>query len=543
MPGGSTTEGRDSQESVAADNRLLLGHFVRSKLPVQVAPKHRPTNQYKDTTVSHTPGHTRNRGHHLGVSSNHSSAAIPYWLSHPMGTFVRMGTVVGIEVGTTADTLLPRAAFDSLTLIQAGLAKLLHTDVDTHHLHAASELIDSVDSMARQLEAVQNKVFESIDRTGVHTVDGHRTAKTMIAHAGKLSNAEANARRQMMRVLRVLPGVAHSYREGLISTCMVKKLGRVHANPRVRDFMVEADDWFTEHALNDTYDFFDLVVSRWEDLADEDGAENKDDRHDQNRNHVMVQNDDGSWSWKGTSAAYDGALTKDVFDAFEKIEFDIDWQWVLDTYGPDKACADLMPRTAAQRRADAHAKVHVYAARALASEGGPVVTTDIVIDDKTFERETLKLMGEDVEPDDPQREDFACHTLSGSTLPPRTATAHALLGHLRRVVVGADSVTIDLGRRRLFTGYARLAVQLGSSECYWPGCHVSATNCQIDHITPHSDRGRDPTGVAKGGGATNSRNGAPACGTHNRHKELGYTVTRLTDGTIHIRRPDGTTLS
>ena len=448
-----------------------------------------------------------------------------------------------IDVGTTADTLLGRDAFDGLALVQAGLAKLLHVDVDTHHLHTALELIDSVESMGRQLDAVQNKVFESIDRTGVHSVDGHRTAKTMIAHAGKLSGPKADARRKTMRVLRLLPGVAAAYNEGLISTCMVNKLGRVHSNPRVRDFMADADDWFTQHALNDTYEFFNLVVSQWEDLADQDGAESKDTRHEQARNHQMFQNESGSWSWKGTSPAYDGAITKDVFDAFEKIEFDVDWQWVLDTHGDD-ACPDLMPRTAAQRRADAYAKVHVYAARALEAEGGPTIVTDVVIDGETFERETTKLLGESVEPDDPQREDFTCHTLSGSTLPPRTAVAHALLGDLRRCVIGADSVTIDLGRRRLFTGYARLAAQLQSDECYWPGCHVKVNRCQIDHLTPHSDRGRDPTTQQdRGGGPTNPHNGGAACGTHNRHKERGYTVTRLADGNIQIRRPDGTILS
>ncbi len=454
-----------------------------------------------------------------------------------------MGAMAEIEVGTTADTLLPRPAFDGLALVQAGLAKLLHTDVDTHHLHAALELIDSVELMGRQLDAVQNKVFESIDRTGVHSIDGHRTAKTMIAHAGKLSGPAANIRRKTMRALRVLPGVAAAYDAGLISTCMVNKLGRVYSNPRVCDFMADADDWFTAHALNDTFEFFNLVVSQWESLADEDGAESKDKRHEQARNHQMFQNEDGSWAWDGTSAAYDGAITKDIFDAFDQIEFDIDWQYAVDTYGDD-ACVDHMPRTAAQRRADAYAKVHVYAAKALAAEGGPTIVTDIVIDDETFERETLKLLAEEVEPTDPTRDDFECSTLSGSVLPPRTAVANALLGHLRRVVIGADNVTIDLGRRRLFTGYARLAAQLQSDECYWPGCHVKVTRCQIDHLTPYSDRGRDPTTqFDRGGGGTNPRNGGAACGTHNRHKEHGYTVTRKLDGSIEIRRPDGTILT
>lgn len=196
-----------------------------------------------------------------------------------------------------------------------------------------------------------------------------------------------------------------------------------------------------------------------------------------------------------------------------------------------------MPRTAAQRRADAFAKVHQYAARALKAETGHEITTDVVIDDETFEREVCKLGHERVDADDPTRDDYTCATLTGHRLPAKTAVSRALLGHLRRNVIGADSVTIDLGRRRMFTGYARLAAQLSANECYWPGCHVNVSRCQIDHLTPYTetrDRG--------GGGETNPHNAGPACGKHNRHKERGYTVTRQADGTIHIQRPNGTIL-
>jgi hypothetical protein len=110
------------------------------------------------------------------------------------------------------------------------------------------------------------------------------------------------------------------------------------------------------------------------------------------------------------------------------------------------------------------------------------------------------------------------------------------LGRIRRVVIGADSVVIDLGRtQRLFTGSARLAAQLGNTECFWPGCHVPVTQCQIDHLTPFTER---PD--RQGGGRTNPGNGGPACGKHNRHKEHGYTVWRDPTGHWNIRRPDGT---
>jgi hypothetical protein len=447
-----------------------------------------------------------------------------------------MTLIEDFVVGIADDSLLPRPVFDGMVLMQAGVAKVLHNGVDVADTHEALELISSMERLGRQLDAAKARVHESIDRTGVYAIDGHRGAKTMIAHTGKLSLAEAAARQKVVKVLEALPLVANAYRCGEISSCMVRKLGKVHSNPRVRGFMADADGWFLEHALNDTYEFFDLTVSEWERLADEDGAELRDARHERNRNHTMDQNDEGEWEWKGSASAYDGAISNDVFEAFEKIEFDIDWQFAVDHHG-DKANSTHMPRSAAQRRADAFAKVHVYAARALAEAGGPVITTDVQIDDETFERESLKLIGEDVAPADPTRDDFACHTLSGSRLHPRTAVAHALLGFLRRNVIGADSVTIDLGRRRNFTGYARLAAQLNSCECYWPGCHVGVHHSQIDHLHPYtetSDRG--------GGGLTNPNNAGVACGKHNRHKERGYSVSRLPDGTIEIRRPDGTIL-
>jgi len=102
-------------------------------------------------------------------------------------------------------------------------------------------------------------------------------------------------------------------------------------------------------------------------------------------------------------------------------------------------------------------------------------------------------------------------------------------------VIGADSIVIDLRRRRrLFTGPAQLAVKLASSECYWPGCHVPVSDCQVDHLLPWADH--------SGGGRTNPGNGGPACGKHNRHKERGFSVWRDEAGTWHVHRPDGTEL-
>ena len=110
-----------------------------------------------------------------------------------------------------------------------------------------------------------------------------------------------------------------------------------------------------------------------------------------------------------------------------------------------------------------------------------------------------------------------------------------MIGHVRRVVIGADGVIINLGRRsRLFTGSARDAALLQAvldrgRRCLWPGCRHR--HCQIDHRHEWHHHGH-----------TNLDNAGPLCGRHNRHKTRGYRTWRDPDGTWHIQRPDGTTI-
>ena len=136
--------------------------------------------------------------------------------------------------------------------------------------------------------------------------------------------------------------------------------------------------------------------------------------------------------------------------------------------------------------------------------GQPATTTDIVIDDVTFARWVRKLSGADVEPDGPWRPGYRCSTIDGVRLEPGEVVAAALLGDIRRIVTDAKGVVIDMGRRnRLFTGHARLAVQIPDQSYIWPGCDVQTSRCQIDHTTPWSpEPGGDPGSSDSGGGCT-----------------------------------------
>jgi hypothetical protein len=110
-----------------------------------------------------------------------------------------------------------------------------------------------------------------------------------------------------------------------------------------------------------------------------------------------------------------------------------------------------------------------------------------------------------------------------------------LSGHVRRAVIGADGVVINLGRKqRLFSGSAELAVRLSGTDCYWFGCDMPASQCQIDHLIPWADHGGGERGE------TRPDNGGLGCTRHNRIKEQGFRVWRDQLGEWHIVRPDGT---
>ena len=75
-----------------------------------------------------------------------------------------------------------------------------------------------------------------------------------------------------------------------------------------------------------------------------------------------------------------------IFDRFVQAEWDADWAWTVDRYG-DEATIAQMPRTNAQRRADALSAIMRRAAGAPkgASGTGPKVVANVHIDWQNFQ--------------------------------------------------------------------------------------------------------------------------------------------------------------
>jgi hypothetical protein len=411
--------------------------------------------------------------------------------------------------------------------------------------------VDGRDAYAvvRRLERIIGRVsalgadlFGEIERRGLHKEDGHGTARSMVRFAADLSSAEAGRRAKAARTLGAMPAVRDGLRSGRLGVCQVDRIARVHANPRVREQLEAVDADLAVVAERHPYDEFDRYLSRWELLADEDGAADRAERDHRRRNFTVHRNLDGSYRMQGGCGSLQGTVAADIFEAYVQAELEADWADARVRCG-EAAGVDDLARTDAQRRMDAVERIFTDAASSLAERTGHQIVTDLVIDEVTFERTAARVAGHDPGADprlatwwsDPASAagTACCETLDGRLVDPTEVVAATLVGHIRRVVYGADGVVIDLGRRqRLFTGPSRLAALLGTATCYWPGCAVPVHRCETDHLQPWG-----------AGGSTSPGNGAPACGKHNRFRNHGFTVRRDDDGRLHVHRPDGSEIT
>lgn len=414
---------------------------------------------------------------------------------------------------------------EALQTIEAALDAVLGAPVSVGSAREAAGLLRSLESCSRRVRAVQLRVQAELDSSGVYAEDAHASAKVMTRHCARLSPGAAAARERGARMAQALPEVHDALARGVLGIDYFDLLARVWANHRVRDHMDAAQGWFLRIAARLPYRDFEIEVRTWERHADADGPEPANSRNHHNRDVRLAQDPvDLGWQWAGGCGAMQGAQMSEILEHYISAERLADWEKARAERG-EAATANDLARTEAQRRADAIWQVFQDAA-ANPGSACPDIVHNIVWDADTIGELARRFGGASPAPLDPTTS--VCRTLDGVALDPTEAFASVFVDKLRRVVVDAAGVVIDLGRARRFTGGARLAVQLADSHCPWPGCDVPASACEIDHSIDHAR-----------GGETHPHNGGPFCGRHNRHKQKGFAVWRDPSGVWHTYRPDG----
>ena len=453
----------------------------------------------------------------------------------------------------------------ALDLLAAGVDAVFAAGVEPVDAADARVLCRELECQGRRLAAAQLDLLGEVTRRGLHRGDGHGSVKVWARHVANVSNLEAHRRAQAVRALADLPVVAEAVRAGRIGSCQVGAIARAHANERVRKRLCGEDAKLARLAAREPYRVFDARLADWVRLADEDGTRDRSARSHGNRDAKMAQDLEHAWTLTAGCGSLQGLQLHDILQHFIDAETASDWARARALHGEAATAADLA-RSDAQRRFDALYEIFQRAAGSTPG-GAAALVTNLLIDQVTFERTVARLAGTRPPGPDPRLADlldagpdsdsggggsdgagcaggsgsggagsaavgFRCSGIDGHPVDPTEAVAASLIGHIRRVVIDADSTVIDLSRRRrLFTGNAALAVKLQSTVCYWPGCQVPVSACQSDHLIAWADHG---------GGSTNPGNGGPACGRHNRMKERGFTVWRDPAGRWHTYRPDGT---
>jgi len=395
--------------------------------------------------------------------------------------------------------------------------------------------LGEIERVRRALAAASAAVIAAADRTEAFREDGHVSVRGWTKASLRLADSEVTHHVRTANLLIALPRCGELLAAGELGVAQVHELARAHANPRCGDQLAEVMDELVGFATTLPYETFARVVRHAERLADADGA-HRDDDHTHAARRADVTDVEGTFHVAAVLGSAQGATVREVFDAYVAAEFAAEWDELRARHGDD-ACPSLMERSERQRRADALTAIF-QATAAAGTVCGRVPTVDIVIDQHVYEEQLAAMVADrdcDFSLDDVVH--TRSRTTGGAPVDPADAVAASLLGHVRRVVVGADGVIVDLGRRsRLFTGSARTAAVLQAAlddagRCLWPGC--IHRRCQIDHVQEW---------VADDGD-TDVANSDPLCGRHNRWKTRGYHTWRDPTGVWHTQRPDGTEIT
>ncbi|WP_407358894.1 HNH endonuclease [Microbacterium sp. LTA6] len=172
----------------------------------------------------------------------------------------------------------------------------------------------------------------------------------------------------------------------------------------------------------------------------------------------------------------------------------------------------IEPRTAGQKRHDALAAALGIAARHhdMPTLAGAAPTLVVHVDAKDYAAGTgwATIPG-------------------GDTSVPLSVAAHTgCTGTIQRVLFDEGRIIGITVIDRVFTVHQRRAIIARDKECLIPGCHVSASWCEIHHVTEHAR-----------GGPTHTDNGVPLCWWHHRSLDHSGWEIRMANGVPQIRGP------
>jgi len=422
------------------------------------------------------------------------------------------------------------------------------------------ERVRTLELLRRRVEAEMALTLSRVEQRRLYLADGHRSMKGYLRATCNWSNPDVASERRLTQAVDGVPGLADALQTGRVGVAQAGALARVYRNRRVRDRLVHFAAMLLELAERYCYEDFVIALKRFEMLADPDGAHCERDEQIAGRNvHVTTVGGELHLDASGGDPLVNEELEA-IFRRFCEHEFRKDSALRRAEHGAD-ASGKPLDRTHQQRSYDAFADMMRRANASLDTTAGapsaPDPLVNLIVDRRTWAMvladaglaPTSTFSGDPIDPftglsvhttgdlladlvaDPDAFANMRCETANGTPLHPHDVLRAALAGHIRRVVVDAHSVPIDMGRKtRLFTGAARQAAKLLVRRCDHAGCHLPEEFCEVDHVTEWVDLG-----------TTDQINAGVDCGHHNREKHRRkFTSRRSVHGQSYAVRPDGT---
>lgn len=360
-----------------------------------------------------------------------------------------------------ADTLDLLCAADPITLCEGQTVVALHAQLE-------------------RLKAVVTKATAAFDAGREWEADGARSAAAWVSVKTRTPLAAAHQRVRLGRDLRSMPASAAAWAAGQMSEAHVEALAaeRRRVGPERFD---PAEAQLVGYASELTYRGFRRALAYWSQAVDADGAEARAAHQREGRRFHLSASFEGVWFCDGVLDPVGGEVVANALRRIEDELFAADWAAATQ---PGE-----LARTPAQRRADALVEMARRAGAVPEGARAPEPLFTVLVGYET-------LAGR------------ICELASGTVVTPGSLLPWLDGAFIERVVFDGPDRVIDVAhRRRLFAGATRRAVQVRDRECYSPFCDVPADRCEVDHVVPFAR-----------GGPTDTTNGRPACGYHNRNR-------------------------
>lgn len=367
-----------------------------------------------------------------------------------------------------------------------GVDELLNMDVHVMSDVELHSVVVSLEAQMSRLRAAEALLVGEWDKRRVWASDDSRSAAARLGRETGMAPSSARAIIKRARRLLSMPKSLEALVDGSLSTDRVDLL--VSANdPSVSDRFSVDEEMLVSQLVNLRFSDCVRVTTYWSQLADDARCEDKGSRLRDSRHLHAARTIDGAVDVSGLLDPVGGEIFVSEIERIEQELFENDWAEIRSRYG-DEANPSHLSRSHSQRRVDALVEM---ARRSRSTPAGsirprPLIT--VLVDYNTFTGRISELA-------------------SGTVIAPGQVIPLLAEADIERIVFDGGSRVIDVGRKRLFSGALRRAIEVRDRICSHESCDQSVSRCQVDHIQPYAH-----------GGLTEQTNGRLVCGPHNRAK-------------------------